>query len=907
MQNIRAALPEDLLAELADALAAGAVLVVPNHRSSQQLQDTLARWQSRRLGAPVLRVPPIHAVDVWLRDLWQQLALHNEAPVLGWHLLEPAEELLLWRQVLANAPSAAALLNQEGTAATARDTWKLLQHALVGVSDLRAALQLHRLPGALPDDRAIWFEWLQAFTTLCKKRRLLTLGDMLQMLLVWAKDAPDTVRAILPQRILLWGFDAPPRLYASLFEAFAALGISVDFHKDGGHAPACESRVFAELAQECRAAAEWARATVDAHPEASVGIICPDAGTLQGPLARALEQTLGAALPVLPRTLSELPFIATAVRILELNQGACDTLQLCTLLRSPWLAGERTEADARALLEFRLRRHGELQTSLANFRAQCLNTEHPTHCPQLGNALLQSEDARRRHKERQPVAAWLELFKQQWSLLLDLERLHTSGDRLQYQGWHLLQEKIAASAFIAEPCTLLAARNYVATLARETMTAGASGASRVQLLGPVASAGLRFTHLWSMQMVEQHWPGDSHPSPWLPLDLQKTHKLPGADPQQTLLEAQNLLMGLTTSTSTELVFSHALFAEGLPQRPSRLLPALHTTNMPPTTAPVPAPAANLHPAVQALGTAQTVPLQDLLVLPVLAEAHGPGALLADQARCPFRAFAVHRLHVTELQPLRYGLTPAAVGQLVHRALEYFWQTLRSSRQLLATDDDELQRILDAAIGQALRETARHYPYTMTPRYQAVQHAHLLRLLNAWLGEERRRGHFTVLDNEESLHWRFERLELRLRIDRIDRAEDGSTVVVDYKTGRIKGIDWQDARQQDTQLLLYQQAVEDGGRYPAVSALLYARVNLEEVGYSGIGADDNVLSGIAFSSKRGVDAPDWFTLKRHWQQTLQLLAQEYLDGYASVQPKSVQSCNNCHVHPFCRIAETGGGA
>jgi hypothetical protein len=49
------------------------------------------------------------------------------------------------------------------------------------------------------------------------------------------------------------------------------------------------------------------------------------------------------------------------------------------------------------------------------------------------------------------------------------------------------------------------------------------------------------------------------------------------------------------------------------------------------------------------------------------------------------------------------------------------------------------------------------------------------------------------------------------------------------------------------------------------------------------------------------------LKRHWQHTLQLLAQEYLDGYASVQPKTAQSCNNCHVYPFCRIAETGSAA
>jgi ATP-dependent helicase/nuclease subunit B len=902
---LRPALPDEVLTELAEALAGGAVLVVPNHRSSQQLHDAWGQWQSRRLGTPVHRVPPIRAVDTWLGDVWQQLALHNEAPVLGWHLLEPAEELLLWRQVLAASPSAAELLNHEGTAATARDTWRLLQQALIGASDLRGALTLQQFPGGLPDDRAIWFEWLQAFTTLCKKRRLLTFGDMLQMLLSWTRDAPDTVRAVLPPALLLWGFDAPPALYAALFDAFAAAGVNVRTHPGTAHAPITANHAFADLAQECRAAAEWVASTLKAQPHASIGVICPDPRTLQGPLARALEQNLGPdhpALPALPHTLAELPFIATALRALDLNQGTCDTLLVCTLLRSPWLQGERDEADARALLEFRLRRHGELHTSLATFRAQCLNESDKAHSPQLGKALLASEEARRRHKDRQPVAAWLELFRQQWNLLLDDARLYASGDQLQYQAWQLLLEKTAASSFIAEPCTLHAAKSFVATLARETMTPGANGASRVQLLGPVASAGLRFTHLWSMQMVEQHWPGDSHPSPWLPLELQKQHKLPGADPQQVLQQAQALLQSLVSSTSTELVFSHALLADGLPQRPSRLLPA--------ADAPAPSAATNvvsLHPVVQALPPGQALSQDDKLVLPVPAEAKGPGALLADQARCPFRAFAIHRLKATELQPLRYGLTHAAVGELVHRTLEYFWGTVRSSRQLLATGADALQRLLDDAVTQALRDTTRRYPHTMTPRYRDVQHAHLLRLLNAWLDEERRRGHFTVLDNEEALNWRFERLELRLRIDRLDRAEDGSTVVVDYKTGKVGGINWQDDRQQETQLLLYQQAVEQGGRYPPVNALLYARVNLEEVAYSGIGADNSVLPGIAFNTQRGVTSADWNALKAHWQHALQSLAQEFLDGYASVQPKSAQSCNNCHIHPFCRIAEAERGA
>lgn len=891
------------------ALTAGATVLVPNHRASQQLQEAWSRRQIRASGKRVLRLPAIRAIDPWLADIWQQLALLYPSPVLGWHILQPVQELLLWRQVIADSPAGATLLNLDGTASSVRNAWRLLQQHRVPPAELRSELSFARLPGELPDDRMIFQEWLTAFLALCKQRQLLTFTDVLNTLLDWSNDDPAALRKVLPSALWLEGFDEPPPLYRDLLAAFDRIGVAVSHGAGSAGQPGLHVQEFTDVSEECRAAAQWARQIVAAQPQASVGIICPDLQSLHPALARIFAQTFAdslhqqlLALPDL-RPLAEQPFIATALQLLALQRDSCDTLVVCQLLRSPWLVAADAEADARARLELRLRQRGEQRISVATLRSECMQEGKRWHCPQLGAALLAAAGEYRKQRDVQPLLNWLELFRFQWATLLDHERLLAGGNLVLATAWQQLQDKIWQSAFLYPDARIGVALTLVQSSARESTLPAPSGAAQVQILTPVESAGLQFTHLWCMQMVETHWPEQRAPSPWLPMALQKAHALPGADPQLLLQRSRHLLAKLQASTTTAVVFSHAQFDKDLPQRPSQLMPVAPPLAKQETPGTPQQPAA-LHPALQFFSARETLAVPDVTRLPLadLSLRQGPGALLANQASCPFRAFAIHRLQADELRELSFGLPPAATGNLVHRTLEHFWDALRSSQQLQDSSAAEIQLAIFTATGTALRETAQQYPHTMTPRYQDVARAHLVRLMQAWLEEEKRRGAFTVVASEQSLQWRFANLELRLRIDRIDRAEDGSTVVIDYKTGRLGSIDWEAQRQDSPQLMLYQQAVEQGGLHAPVSAVLHARVNLEEVKYSGIGQDAAVLPEIAFTANRYVSSTSWEELLQHWQHSLQQLAQEFLDGFVAVQPKSPRSCDYCHLGSFCRIAE-----
>ena len=65
-----------------------------------------------------------------------------------------------------------------------------------------------------------------------------------------------------------------------------------------------------------------------------------------------------------------------------------------------------------------------------------------------------------------------------------------------------------------------------------------------------------------------------------------------------------------------------------------------------------------------------------------AQANGGADLFKDQAACPFRAFAKHRLSAKSLAEPDIGLNPMDRGQLVHDCLQCFWGKIRTHQKLI---------------------------------------------------------------------------------------------------------------------------------------------------------------------------------------------------------------------------------
>jgi RecB family exonuclease len=99
---------------------------------------------------------------------------------------------------------------------------------------------------------------------------------------------------------------------------------------------------------------------------------------------------------------------------------------------------------------------------------------------------------------------------------------------------------------------------------------------------------------------------------------------------------------------------------------------------------------------------------------------------------------------------------------------------------------------------------------MPPRYLELEATRLIGLVSEWLRYESARVPFTVAETEYDAQPSIAGLKLKVRLDRIDRLNDDSLLVIDYKSGLVSSSAWDLPRPDDVQLPLYAGfALEDG--------------------------------------------------------------------------------------------------
>jgi len=114
------------------------------------------------------------------------------------------------------------------------------------------------------------------------------------------------------------------------------------------------------------------------------------------------------------------------------------------------------------------------------------------------------------------------------------------------------------------------------------------------------------------------------------------------------------------------------------------------------------------------------------------------------------------------------------------------------------------------VSNAMEELPRSGLFAPARAWRDIEAGRLQTLLRQWLALERQREAFQVAATEAELRLKLDALELRLRVDRIDRLPDGSQLIIDYKSSVCRLQDWLGERPARPQLLLYSIAGEMPG-------------------------------------------------------------------------------------------------
>jgi probable DNA repair protein len=798
----------------------------------------------------------ILAWNDWLLEVWQTQyeAITGDHPE---QCLSDWQSVLLWQEVITDLHTD-PLLNKTQAITHARQAWSL-------------AIQWQTDPLAWQGEKKetdTFLGWLGAYEAKCRSRHLLDKALLPQRLFNYWKAQPQAI----PREVCLRGFDELTPLQAAILAYWESQGCSIQREAVSSETKPYTFLAFPERQSQLLQAALYAKEMLATRPDLPIGIIIP---TIQDQWAQVHEIFTAVLGPDQPfnisagQPLGQCPIIYAALQCL---QGR----EIRSLLMTPYIRGGISEQSSRARFDARLMSHERDPLPLSFVR------HHPEMPEQFKQCFESALNALEALEERQRLPSeWIEPIFQ----LLD--RWGWPGDRTlsseAYQAvthfYGLITELASLDDFLGR-ISFARLRALFSQRAHQTMFQPESQHKPIQVLGILEAAGLSFSHLWVLDLGSDTWPAKPAPNPFIPMPVQVTLGIPHASFARELRFAQTMTERLLKSADT-IILSYAVHGEEgdamtlpTPLLSSSPIPAAHWGERPFTS---------LAQAIRA--NAQLNPLPDVQGLP-LTDFHlkGGASVFKDQAACPFRAYAKHRLGAKSPEKSQMGLSGRQKGTLLHEVLERLWKKMKTRDAFLRLTPQEFQDCFVESIDRSL--AAIQPPLSSIER--TLEKQRLLPLLTQWFDHEFERTPFSIQALEQSHTATLEGLTLHLRVDRIDEMQ-GATCIIDYKTGEVDPKGWSEDRMDDPQLPLYASVI-----HPAPQALVFAQIRKDAMGWKGLGTLD--LPGI-----RQVESQDWANQLLSWKNAFAQLAQEYKQGHAAVLPKrGSQTCLHCDLQAFCRI-------
>jgi ATP-dependent helicase/nuclease subunit B len=856
----------ELFGHLAGGHASGITVVTPNRRLAQELAREFDQTQIAA-GLTVWETADIIPLTAFVERLYQD-ALYSDIAARGPLLLSSAQEHELWEAAIRSSRWGDSLLAVPQAAADARKAWSLAH-------DWRIAGALGMFPGN--EDALAFVEWTKDYARRCESAGhtdAARLTDIVAHLL-----AEPALRK--PKLLVSYAFDLVVPQKRDFFLACEKQGIEIRRCQPEARQGAIGRLTFADARQELEAVAAWSRQKLESGAQ-RIGVVIPELGQRRKEVARVFHRVMHPAgqLPgaehvlrpfnlSLGAPLSDYPLVRSALAILELSIEEISYDQASKLIRSPFVGGAQSEMAARARLDARLRRQAPAKLTLGKLVS--LIESAPNLRQQLEALLALTRQSS--GGERSP---------QEWARNFS-ERLKVAGfpgdrglDSDEFQTQAKFNEVLAEFAKLERVAPRMSGVRALGRLRRhcsDTLFQPETADAPIQILGVLESAGLEFDALWVSGLTDEIWPLAAQSNPFIPPALQRKAAIPEASAEASL-ERGRRITEAWLSSANEVVVSCPMREQDRELLPSPLI---------------------AHIPLDDIGVVQYRKYRDHIFearrkefvvdgrAPVLADKSPRGGtrILADQAACPFRAFARHRLAAEGLEEPVVGPDARVRGQLLHTLMKEIWSELKDSHGMQQDCGPAIERAAAIAVTEAGIEEP----------FAALERNRLAKIAREWLAVERGRPDFNVVAMEEKRKLVVAGLELGGRIDRMDKLASGGHVLIDYKSGRPTPNEWQGERPDDPQLPLYAlNARED------ISAVAFAKLKTGEMRFMGFSKDKDAIPKVK-------QYQDWDALIDGWKKQSEALGSGFASGDARVDPKNhLATCRYCDLQPLCRVYE-----
>ena len=659
----------------------------------------------------------------------------------------------------------------------------------------------------------------------------------------------------------LAGFDRLTPEADALIAALRERGTHVEQAPAGTSADDVRILACEDPDAELRTAGAWARSQLDRDPQARVAIVVSG---LEQEADRAGRQVREGFVPgwqyapgrqresaniSFGRRLQDYPAIEVALLLLRWTHSAIAGRDVSLLLRSPFLG--LADTDGRARLELELRRMPdrewtpELLLPALGGREQAVDASD-----WLARLAILAETVRSRRQEASP-AEWAAVIDGLlddfgWPGAAPLE----SADFQLVNRWRDLLNELAKLELVMPQTNLGHAVGQLRAMAADTVFQPEREGAVVEVLGPLEAAGMEFEQLWVAGLTASQWPPPGRPMALISRRLQRHYGMPDADPDDTAAYAKRVIDRLLASAGS-WVGSYPCRSGDAVETRTALLGDVAESHAPDD------------PGWHARQLCDRAAARILHDDPVPAVSPGESlaagaAVVQWQMTEPFSAFALARLGVSALQPIAPGLSSILRGNLIHTAAFHLYAERPSQADIRDWLEEEIAHRIDTAVNRAFPRYERYADGVLKALF-ALERQRVSRLLHELVDVDRQRERFSVQDVERSMQIDLGAVRLRLRIDRIDRFDDGAVAILDYKTGvRRKFLDGS-GEPVDAQLLVYAFAVEE-----PVAALGFYNIDSRETSLDASGRD-------------AMGAENWQLSLERWQQAVAAAAAGFAAG------------------------------
>jgi probable DNA repair protein len=806
-------------------------VVTANTRLARRLRREFDR-ERKAAGERFWESPDILPWRAWLARLWTETVYTSREERV---LLSRSQEQVLWEQAIQRSAEGAELLNPAGTAVNAAQAWEVLHN-----------WRLPKLEEAFAEvpDTAAFFGWMQSFQIALKNGGFVTAAELPDLIRAAGFEPPDAHA----------GFDELTPVQSALFEGVKALPIALP------EVGSLRQVGLPGAPDEIWFAARWARAHLERNPAARVGVAFPDLRARRMAVHRIFREVLGTpgAFHVSTSTpLREVPMIAAALMALKLCSGMT-LAEAGVLLRSPFF---RHTAQEGARVDASLRRRGVAGVIVSR-----------PEIASLFPGLAVAQGTKR-------LDEWSATFSK---LVVATgwpgTRTLSNEEHQAAESWKDLLGEFARLDAVLGDVAFGAALGRLENLAMQIGFDAKENDEPVQVIDVLEAAGAKFDALWIGGLHDGAWPPMGRPNPFLPLTIQRAGGAPNSSVEQQYGYASRVTARLLRSAS-EVVCSYPLLHGEEALRASPLIAGLEI--MEPNEPEPVSQAAELEEVTRDAAP----PFEEGSFM------KGGMSVLADQSACPFRAFAKYRLGARALDEIEPGLSDRERGTVVHLALELIWSELKSQKALIEASQGQLDQLIERSIWRALEEKLGDGSRRLT-QMQSLEVRRLLKVLGEWLEIEKRRRSFETHQLEAKRRYTVAGLELDIRADRVDRYEDGSVAILDYKTGLTSNLKhWETERPEAPQLPLYSVATEE-----RISTVAFAQLAVGKMKLIGL----SECGDLGLKPPKGIDLEEQID---EWRGVVNALARGFVEGDAAVNPRD-KACAYCDLAGLCRVSAHG---